>query len=655
MKNAITIALAALLFAARATGAEPTTQAQPSVAAAAEKAQQLISAADFGALPFMIRPKLSPDAQRVASEAYIKGNRSLAILKLFPKTVATHTFPIPPKWDLLWYRWAGNDRVLISVGRSDLLFGDEVYVSRLVMYDLSTSKAAFIGKKGEGMDGDTVVHLDPDGHWLLLNVQRTVYDYPSVWRIDLDTLEQKKVVGEYPHVWNWFADASGTVRAGLGADGNRWWLYYRKSADDRFQKVLKRKIAKEDEEGTIERFIPINGSDQGYAISNARTGRYALYHYDFAADALGDPVFEHPQVDIEDFGESIDGEITAVYYTDDRARVEWLVPRMKELQATIDKALPGRINRVTSMSRDRKKMLVWTGSASDPGVYYYFDSDAGVMNLLVRPYDKMTGKSLASVESTSYPARDGLTIPAYVTVPYGVEPKQLPLIIMPHGGPFVRDEWEYDTWAQFLANRGYLVLQPNFRGSTGYGRDFVAKGEGEWGRTMQDDLDDGVKWLVEQGKVDPKRVCIMGASYGGYAALWGAARNPEIYRCAISLAGISDLKEQLRYNRRAFTASRYFAAWRERVQGDKDFDLKTVSPLYTVDRIRIPLLIAHGTDDETVPISQSRKLHEALTKANKPHSYIVYEGEGHGFEKPENATAFLERVDEFLRVNNPAN
>ena len=426
--------------------------------------------------------------------------------------------------------------MLISVGRSDLLFGDEVYVSRLVMYDLTTAKASFIGRKGEGLDGDTVVHLDPDGHWLLLNVQRTVFDYPSVWRVDLDTLEQKKVVGEYPHVWNWFADASGTVRAGLGADGNRWRLYYRKSADDRFQKVVKRKFTKEEEEGTIERFIPINGSDQGYAISNARTGRYALYRYDFAADALGDPVFEHPQVDIEDFSESIEGEITAVYYTDDRARVEWLVPRMKELQATIDKALPGRINRVTSMSRDRKQMLVWTGSASDPGVYYYFDSDAGVMNLLVRPYDKMNGKSLSSVESTSYAARDGLTIPAYRH--RAVRRRDQAAAADHHAAwrPVLRDEWEYDTWAQFLANRGYIVLQPNFRGSTGYGRDFVAKGDGQFGRTMQDDLDDGVKWLVEQGKVDPKRVCIMGASYGGYAALWGAARNPEIYRCAISLA-----------------------------------------------------------------------------------------------------------------------
>ena len=157
-----------------------------------------------------------------------------------------------------------------------------------------------------------------------------------------------------------------------------------------------------------------------------------------------------------------------------------------------------------------------------------------------------------------------------------------------------------------------------------------------------------------QGKVDAKRVCIMGASYGGYAAMWAAARNPDIYRCAVSFVGISDLAAMIRYDRRAFSATRYHTAWRERVQGDKGFDLTTVSPLYAVDRINIPLLIAHGADDENVPLSQSRKLHEALTKANKPHSYLVYEGEGHGFDKPENAVAFLDQVDQFLRTHNPA-
>jgi dipeptidyl aminopeptidase/acylaminoacyl peptidase len=625
----------------------------PTLAAGAER--QLISAADFGALPFMVGPKMSPDAKHVVTTAHLKGKQLLVILDLGQKTGPAHSFTMPGKWELGWYRWAGNERVLVSMGHADVLFGEDVYVTRLVMYDLKTDQAAFVGKKNEGVEGDDVIHIDRDGHWLLLNVQKTIYDYPSVYRVDLDTMEMKKVVGAHPHVWNWFADSSGTVRAGVGVEGRRWWLLYRKDADGKFEKIMRRTVKRDDEEGAIERFIPINGSDHGYAVTNARTGRYGLYRYDFSSDSIGEPVFEHPQVDIDDFRISDQNEITAVYYTDDRSRVEWLMPRMKELQGKIDRELPDRINRVISMSSDGEKMLIWSGSAADPGTYFYYDATTAKMSMLARPYGSMTDKPLANMDSVSYAARDGLQIPAYLTLPTGVEVRQLPLIVLPHGGPFLRDEWGYDTWVQFLANRGYVVLQPNFRGSTGYGRDFVAKGEGQWGRTMQDDLDDGVKWLVEQCKVDPKRVCIMGGSYGGYAALWAAVRNPEIYRCAISLAGISDLAAMIKYDRRSFAATRYYTAWRERVQGDKGFDLNTVSPLYAVDRINIPLLIAHGTDDENVPLAQSKKLHEALLKANKPHSYIVYEGEGHGFDNPANATAFLEQVEQFLRTNNPAN
>jgi dipeptidyl aminopeptidase/acylaminoacyl peptidase len=644
MKRTETRAFPVLLFAALSVWTTQTLAAE----------RQLISAADFGALPFMVEPKMSPDAKHVATTAHVNGKKLLVILSLGPKTGPMRSFTMPGNWELVWYRWAGNDRVLVSIGHSQLFYGDQVYVTRLIMYDRTTDKSVFVGKKNEGVEGDNVIHVDPNGGWLLLNVQKTIYDYPSVYRVDLNTMEMNKVVGEHPGVWNWFADSSGTVRAGLGIDARRWWLLYRKDANAKFEKVVRRKIRQDEEQGSIERFIFMDGSDQGYAVTNARTGRYGLYRYDFSSDSIGEPVYEHAQVDIDDFRISDQGEIMAVHYTDDRSRVEWLVPRMKELQGKIDRALPDRINRVVSMSDDGTKMLVWTGSAADPGAYYYYDAAAAVMSPLARPYDKMTDKPLADMQSVSYAARDGLQIPAFLTLPRGVEAKQLPLILMPHGGPFLRDEWGYDTWAQFLANRGYVVLQPNFRGSTGYGREFVAKGEGQWGRTMQDDLDDGVKWLVDQGKVDAKRVCIMGASYGGYAAMWAAARNPEIYRCAVSFAGISDLAAMIRYDRRSFSATRYHTAWRERVQGEKSFDLTTVSPLYAVDRINIPLLIAHGADDENVPLSQSRKLHEALTKANKPHSYLVYEGEGHGFDKPENAVAFLEQVDQFLRTHNPA-
>lgn len=644
-----------IAFAAFANGEEPSSaRAGAGVAENSSAAAQRISAADFGALPFMSHPKLSPDGKRVLTSAYLGGEKALAVIDLIAGSSASRRISVPDQYDLVWYRWAGDQRILMSVGRSIKYFGDDAYSTRLLAFDLGTNQAKFIGRREQGLEGDNVIHVDREGRWLLLSIQKTIYDYPSVWRVDLDTLDMKEVVRQWPGVWDWFADTSGTVRAGLGYQRRNWWLVYRKNEKDSFSKII-RSTLDADQEGQIEQFVPLDGSDAGYAIANTRTGRYGLYKYDFATDTIGEAIFEHAEVDIDHFHQSTAGEITAVYYTDDRSRIAWLDPKMKAVQAKIDQALPNRINRVVSFSRDDSKMLVWTGSASDPGAYYYYDQDQDAMKLLVRPFSKLSGKPLVPMESTKYAARDGLEIPAYLTLPRDVEPKALPLVIMPHGGPFLRDAWGYDVWAQFLASRGYAVLQPNFRGSTGYGRAFVEKGHGQWGRAMQDDLDDGVKWLVAQGKVDGKRVCIMGGSYGGYAALWAAARNPEIYRCAISFAGISDLAAMMRYDRRQFSATRYYRNWREKVQGEKAFDLDTVSPLYAAERINIPLLIAHGSEDEIVPMSQSKKLHEALAKRKHEHVYVIYEGEGHGFDSPENATNFLERVEQFLGTHNPAN
>lgn len=527
-------------------------------------------------------------------------------------------------------------------------------MTRLVSVDLDTNDVRLIGRKSAGLIGDDVIHLDPDGKFLLLTLQPTLYAYPSVYRVDLETAKLTRVVQAKENVWSWYADNTGTVRIGVGRKGQHQWVWYRPDANAKFEKILRRKRTKDEESGDIDSFYLVPGSDKGYVVANNQTGRFGLYRYDFTNDTIGEPVFEHPKVDLEAVSWSEDGRPRAVYYVDDRARIEWFDPDMKEIQEAVDNALPGRMNRVVSYNRNKSRMLVWTGSASDPGRYYVFDPGAGVMQLLAKPYERVNAKWLAPVESVTYNARDGLEIPAYLTLPIGHEPKHLPLIVMPHGGPFARDEWTYDTWVQFLANRGYAVLQPNFRGSTGYGKGFVEKGIGQWGRGMQDDIDDGVQWLIAEGKVDPQRVCIMGASFGGYAAMWAAVRNPNIYRCAISFAGISDVNAMLRYDRRLFTATRYYKNWRERVQGEKDFDLSSVSPLSAADRIGIPILIAHGSRDENVPASQSKKLHDALTKANKPHEFVIYEGEGHGFEDPKNAIDFLKRVEVFLRAHNPA-
>lgn len=647
--NLIGVVPAVLALTAAAQAPEAKTATTP----LSQPAVELISAEDFGALPFMGDPKLSPSGQRVAARAYVDGAQRLIVLSLSGDRSQSTSIPIPDQRDLRWFRWAGENKLLLSIGMTDKFSNEELYVTRLMMVELATSTAHFIGKRYQGLEGDDVLYVEPEGRSLLLSISETVFDSPSVWDVDLSTLKMKKIVKAQPHVWEWYADWTGVVRAGVGVLGKRWWLLYRKDADAQFEKVFRRKTD-EDDDGNVEGFIFADSGDRGYVVANKPTGRFALYHYDFKTDTLGEPIFEHPSVDIDYVSRTDEGGIEAVYYTDDRSRVEWFDPAMKQVQTQIDQALPDRINRVVSSSRERDRMIVWTASGSDPGHLYIYLADAGMMKLLAKPFEKITGKPLAPVESVSYKARDGLEIPAYLTIPRARELKALPLVVMPHGGPFARDRWQYDVWAQFLANRGYLVLQPNFRGSTGYGKSFVEKGLGQYGRGMQDDIDDGVRWLIAEGKADPKRVCIMGASFGGYAALWGAARNPDLYRCAISYAGVTDVAAQLRHDRKSFGAARYFKDWRESVQGDKDFDLKTVSPLYAVDRISIPVLIAHGTRDERVLPRQSKKMHEALTRVNKPHEFVMYEGEGHGFEDPKNLTDFLVRVEAFLKTHNPA-
>lgn len=639
---------------ALAQSAPPTTgAAAPSTASpAAAKARPIPTAADFGALPFIWRPILSPDGRRYAAEGVSDGRPAIIVIDSTGKEPPL-AIPAPAPQEIVWHRWAGNDRLLISISFRVDFDGQAANATRLEVLDLKTRTLKMIGIREGGVDGDDVIYTDPAGAYILLSTQRTIFDYPAVVQIDLATNNPKLVQIEREGVWNWYADNKGVVRAGAGYDSAGWWILYRSSEADKFVRVVKQKYKSDVED--IDRFFPIAGTDQGYAIVAGKSGRYGLYKYDFKSDQVGDLVYENATNDIDDFDLDDDGKLQSVSYTDDRARTEWFDPALKDLQGALDTAMPGKVNNVVSMSKDKTRIMIGSSAADDPGAFLMYADEDGRIQRLSRPYEALIGKQLSTVTPVTYTARDGLKIPAYLTMPSSTSATTgLPLVIMPHGGPFARDEWSYDAWAQFLASKGYVVLQPNFRGSTGYGKPFVEKGYGQWGRGMQDDIDDGVKWLVERGTVDAKRVCIMGASFGGYAAAWASVRNPDIYRCAISFAGVMDVASQLRYNRRSFIASRYYKDWRAKVQGDDGTTLEAVSPARRATEVRIPILIAHGDADETVPIAQSRKFVDALKAAGKPYEFYVYKGEGHGFSKAEDQIDFFRRVEAFLAKHNPS-
>ncbi|WP_375397830.1 alpha/beta hydrolase family protein [uncultured Sphingomonas sp.] len=598
-------------------------------------------------------PLLSPDGTRLLARMFTSGQTTLAIAELGGKG-ALETITLPQEQDLISYRWAGNGRVLIAMGAKIPWYdrGDR-YVTRVFCFDLATSGVKMLGPKVQGPTGDNLIWVDPEGESLLMASQLDQYHYPSVIRVNLASSKSTVEQQPYDNIWSWSADNKGNLRAGIGIQENGWFVAYRKSGHGGYSRSPQ---ISWDADDTVDAWRLVFDSDEGYVISN-RTGRGVLYKYNFATRQLGEQVFASPTNDIDDYDyDSETGQLIDATYTDDRDRIEWFDPKMKAVQAGLDKTFgAGRQAFVVSRSRDRSRMIVWAGSATDPGAYYLYEAKTGALSRLSKVADKVDRAGLSPTRYVHYKARDGLDIPAYLTLPVGREAKGLPLIVMPHGGPFtVRDKLEYDAEVQLLANRGYAVLQPNYRGSGGYGSAFDAKGEGQWGRAMQDDLDDGMDWAVAQGYADAKRVCLVGGSYGGYAAMWGATRNPERYRCAVSFAGVSDLKSQLDYSADFFLSKKSRRKFGAKVQGDKSFDLATVSPLANVSKLKVPVLLVHGDKDSTVPLKQTVQYDKALTAAGKPHETHIYPGEGHGFSKSANEKDYMDRLEAFLTKYNPA-
>lgn len=648
--------LLACSFALLAT-ANITVDAQTTEAAATQKAiPPLLATADLVDPGFFRLPKISPDGLNLVFRTMKGKSTWLAIRPVVGGE--SKGLAMPKKHSLNWYRWAGDDHVIFSLTGVGKLFGDEVPLTGLMVYQLSTGTVKNLGLKSQGIDGDDVLYVDPAGRYLLISMQPSVYDYPNVYRVTIADNKADKIVNAQKDIWDWVADDKGVVRMGFSYGPRSTKIYYRSKEADKFELIGKLNDKDDEDErkdSLLEVTRVVSGKDEGYVLSNKETGRFALYKFNYLTREIGEKVFGHDENDVTDFSLNDDGTaIEAVTYTDARDRIVWFDEVFKKQQRMLDKALPGQEAWIQSYSRDRNRMIVFSTSSTDPGSYYLYDTASKQMGRIAGINDKINPEQLPTTQYVRYTARDGLSIPAYLTLPIGREPKNLPLIILPHGGPYdVRDTLDYNTEVQFLANRGYVVLQPNFRGSSTYGEAFYKKGEGQIGRSMQDDLDDGMDWLAKDGVIDRTRVCIVGSSYGGYAALWGVIRNPERYRCAASFAGVTDFKKQIKYSGKSMK-SRYAKQWRTIVEGEQSFDLDLVSPAKQLARLTRPVLITHGDDDSTVPFSQYNTFMSELKKVGKTVDSHIYEGEGHGFDDPANEKDWLDRLEAFLAKHNPA-
>jgi dipeptidyl aminopeptidase/acylaminoacyl peptidase len=635
------------------SAAPAAAQAAPAPAAPVTEAPPpLIPTANFAGRSAFWDAQLSPDGAMLSFMRRKEGIAQFLVTGVDSKKII-RAFTTDPDDQFEWYQWVTNDKILLSLSRAGTFFGEDVRYTRLILIEVASGTMTPMFSRSDVVQGDNVIHVAKDGSYMLVAIQKSIYDYPSVMRHEL-VADGKVTTVEPPRdgVWNWTADDQGNVRMGSGWKDGRLKIFYRPEVGGKLELIARLKEG-EKAEGYWDALQILNGSDEGYVLSEGETGRVGLRRYNFATRETVETVYEHPDWDI-DRVTLRDGKPFAAYYTADRDEVHYFDPAAARQYATIRKALGDVEVWVPSRAKDGSRMLVYAGNEADPGVLYMFEPAAKRMEEVSQLRPALDFNALVRPRPMQYTARDGAVIRGYLTLPRGREAKGLPLIIMPHGGPYgIRDKLEYNDEVQLLANRGYAVLQPNFRGSGGYGDAFFELGTGQIGRKMQDDLDDAMDWAVKQGLADPARVCVVGGSYGGYAAMWAVLRNPERYRCAASWAGVTDLEKQLRYDAQSFSRGG-FKRWKDRVRGSGVTEVKTVSPVARAETLDRPLLLAHGTKDVVVPFSQYNLFEKATRTAPVKPETLVIKDEGHSFSKAENEQRWYDALVAFLAKHNPA-
>lgn len=357
-----------------------------------------------------------------------------------------------------------------------------------------------------------------------------------------------------------------------------------------------------------------------------------------------------------DFGiaDSWSGQLAGIRLAGLEPLTQWIAPEFQEAQAMIETQYPGKTVAILDHTPDRKVFLASVSSPSQPPRYFVLDVAASRIISIGSSMPSLESVALGQKRATTFKSRDGVDIPVYVTTPPGyADAKNAPTIIFPHGGPAARDMPDFDWWAQFMATRGYVVIQPQFRGSAGFGHGFEEAGKRQWGKRMQDDVSDALAWAVKVGMSDPRRACIVGASYGGYAALAGATLTPDLYKCAISVAGVSDLPQKMRregvgdFGLRS-TSLNY---WRDHIGSDDRAGMEAVSPSKLAGNVRAPILLIHGKDDSVVEFEQSTLMADALRTANKPYKLVELAGEDHWLSRASTRLQMLREIEIFLTEN----
>jgi dipeptidyl aminopeptidase/acylaminoacyl peptidase len=539
--------------------------------------------------------------------------------------------------DIPGYLWANDERLVYAQDRD----GDENYRLHAVGRDGSSRLDL---TPFEDVKCSLVDDLEDVEDEILFQMNRRNKEVFDVFRLNVKTGDMEMIAENPGNIQSWKTDHEGRLRVAQTTDGVNTSILYRPEETDDWRTVATYNF----KEAASPLFFTFDNRSL-YVASNVGRDREALFEFDLTTGKETRLIYEHPEVDVTALLKSKRRKVvTGVAYETDRLHYHFFDAERERIQRFLDEKLPGYENHLTSHSRDETRYVVYSASDRTRGSYHYLDTRTMELTKLFDLSPWLPEEQMAPMEPITYASRDGLTIHGYLTLPAGRPARDLPLVIHPHGGPWHRDSWGFNPEIQFLANRGYAVLQMNFRGSTGYGRTFLEAGFGEWGLAMQDDVTDGVRWAVERGIADPERVAIYGGSYGGYAVLAGLTKTPDLYACGISYVGVSNLFTWLE------AIPPYWKPYLEMVHEmvghpEKDAErFRRTSPFFNAEKIRVPLFVAQGANDPRVRKEESDQIVEALRERGVPVEYMVKDNEGHGFHNEENMFEFYRAMESFL-------
>lgn len=552
-----------------------------------------------------------------------------------------------------WARWLNDERIIASIDYNVSIGSYRESFRRYVAVDPDGSNLIVLGRsrfdlRRPGQGGDRLVSfLNGDDDHVLISARRgRTTTRQSVYRANIWSGKTEKIQSGRRNIETWIADQNGKLRLGFGYKGTEALIHLQREGSTSWDLAYRFDVFQDPV------FVPLAFANDGklFVLSTHESDRKSLYKFDLATGRFGGRIFQHPRYDLSGvvlggdtrdlLGASLSGGVGDVVYLDEER-----LGFNRQLEALLG---TDRFQ-VSSVDDDGTLATVFVAGSNDPGRYMLVDLKKEQVTLLANVLPSLASLAMPEMQQIEYRARDGLRIEGYLTKPVRTMGAPLPLVVMPHGGPGIRETDAFNPFTQFLVNRGYAVLQMNFRGSAGFGRRHLQSGYRQWGLDIQNDIEDGTRWVMAQPDIDSDRICIFGGSFGGYASLMGVVTSPNLYRCAVSLNGVSDIPLMLR-NRQKLSTRDVLPVTIGDLYRERDA-LRARSPLYNIDRIRSPILLAHGLDDTIVSPQHSKRMAKKLKAAGLPHQTVYFEDGTHDLTDPPLRTRFLENLEAFLETH----